>query len=269
LNEFEITASSAMSFKFDPPSDGAAIGVDRSALGDWLSGALSEKHELIAELDRTADEATFGEALLRVTQAYGIDSIVAGLIRAESLACGGLECTDCCTVNRSLPKRPVKGKPANGSDMRVSNTHCFSRDIVGSVKHLVCNPDFVSRPPTEKQQEILFAVMSSMGVHWGVAFYGRKIPDTAATQQTLAFIAYYAFARMVKIEKMSLRPHLPPRQMEVLKWASEGKTDQEIAIILEVSGHTVDKYMRQIKETLNASNRTAAIVLAMRFGLLI
>jgi DNA-binding CsgD family transcriptional regulator len=37
---------------------------------------------------------------------------------------------------------------------------------------------------------------------------------------------------------------------------------------MALSSHTIDKYMRQIKDALGAANRTAAIVAAIRCGLI-
>jgi LuxR family transcriptional regulator, quorum-sensing system regulator BjaR1 len=54
----------------------------------------------------------------------------------------------------------------------------------------------------------------------------------------------------------------------VLRWVANGKTDWEISVILNISEHTVDKYMRAIKEKLGANNRVNAIARAMRLGLI-
>ena len=81
-------------------------------------------------------------------------------------------------------------------------------------------------------------------------------------------LAHYAFMRMTMILSANPIQPLTDRQIEVLSWAAEGKTDQEIAMILGLSDHTIDKYMRQVREALGAVNRTAAIVVAMRRGLI-
>lgn len=59
------------------------------------------------------------------------------------------------------------------------------------------------------------------------------------------------------------------RQRAVLRWVANGKTDWEIRyVIVNISEHTVDKYMRAIKEKLGANSRVDAIARAMRLGLI-
>lgn len=61
---------------------------------------------------------------------------------------------------------------------------------------------------------------------------------------------------------------LTPREHEVLRWASEGKTSQEISTILGISPKTVNLHADNSINKLNASNRTNAVVRAIRMGLI-
>jgi DNA-binding NarL/FixJ family response regulator len=56
------------------------------------------------------------------------------------------------------------------------------------------------------------------------------------------------------------------REAEVLNWLSQGKTNRDIAEILDVSPRTVNKHLERIFRKIGVENRTsaAAIVLAMR-----
>lgn len=57
------------------------------------------------------------------------------------------------------------------------------------------------------------------------------------------------------------------RQAEVLYWVGEGKSNADIATILDISKRTVDKHLEAIYAKLAVENRTAALrVLAERFG---
>lgn len=98
----------------------------------------------------------------------------------------------------------------------------------------------------------------------GLGFFGRSLSSDETTRVFLAFFAHSMMDRILKMRPLCLTA----RQLEALRWAAEGKTDQEIASILSVSEHTVDKYMRQSKEALESANRTAAIVRAIRWGLI-
>jgi DNA-binding CsgD family transcriptional regulator len=228
---------------------------------------ISSKREIILHLDQVATEAEFGDALLHLSAPYGVECVVAGAIQRDTLRCEQLECVKCAVVTQSAEKQ--KGSfPEAILDMNMPRVHCFSRDGDGKVKHLVCNPRGRPYEASHLVKELVFPIMTTPGADWGFAFFGRDLASDDASVRNLAFIANYAFARMLKIEKLGFRPRLSPRQSEVLKWAAEGKTDAEIATILDVSTHTVDKHMRQIKEALGAANRTAAIVNAMRYGLI-
>lgn len=55
---------------------------------------------------------------------------------------------------------------------------------------------------------------------------------------------------------------LTSREGEVLSWLSKGKTNRDIAQILELSPRTVDKHLEQIYAKLGVENRTAAAAVA-------
>jgi LuxR family quorum sensing-dependent transcriptional regulator len=62
---------------------------------------------------------------------------------------------------------------------------------------------------------------------------------------------------------------LSKREQEVLQWAAEGKTEWEIGLILGVSEHTAEKFIRLARIKLHAGNRTHAVAQAMRLGLIV
>jgi two-component system, NarL family, response regulator len=63
-------------------------------------------------------------------------------------------------------------------------------------------------------------------------------------------------------------PHLSPRQLDIVRLAANGHTDQAIAHELGLSLHTVrDQWRWQIKPRLGAVDRTHAAVLATLAGL--
>ena len=60
---------------------------------------------------------------------------------------------------------------------------------------------------------------------------------------------------------------LTPREIEVVRWTSEGKTSAEIAIILGLSEHTVISHITSSARKLNAVNRVHMIAIAVRRGI--
>ena len=61
---------------------------------------------------------------------------------------------------------------------------------------------------------------------------------------------------------------LSEREIEVLKWTAEGKIASDIAMILSLSTRTVNFHISGAMKKLGASNKTSAVVMAARFGLL-
>ncbi|HEY6631192.1 MAG TPA: helix-turn-helix transcriptional regulator [Rhizobiaceae bacterium] len=61
---------------------------------------------------------------------------------------------------------------------------------------------------------------------------------------------------------------LSDRERECLLWVSEGKTTDEVALILGVSANTVNSYVTHAIQKLSASNRPMAIAKAIRNGII-
>lgn len=67
---------------------------------------------------------------------------------------------------------------------------------------------------------------------------------------------------------MDPAPALTDRELEVTKWTADGKTASDIACILSLSPSTVNFHIRSVITKLNVSNKTAAVVVAVRHGLI-
>jgi len=61
---------------------------------------------------------------------------------------------------------------------------------------------------------------------------------------------------------------LTKRELECLRWISEGKTAEEVGSILSISHWTVTFHLKNIYKKLNVPNKTAAILKATKLGLL-
>ena len=58
-------------------------------------------------------------------------------------------------------------------------------------------------------------------------------------------------------------PELTPREVEVLYWISQGKSNHDIGIILGAKTGTICKHVEHIFSKLNVENRTSAAVVAL------
>ena len=69
---------------------------------------------------------------------------------------------------------------------------------------------------------------------------------------------------MSEREKLKTTLNLTGRESEVLYWLSNGKTNKEIAHILDIGPRTVNKHLEQVFAKLGVENRTTAAGIAIR-----
>lgn len=106
--------------------------------------------------------------------------------------------------------------------------------------------------------------------HVGLA---RMMPRADLSQRNLARLHYVAQAAHLRVCSL-IRAELPPnrrlsrREKEILLWVARGKSNAVIGEILNISGGTVDTYMRRIYEKLDVSDRTSAAVKGVGLGLI-
>jgi len=78
-----------------------------------------------------------------------------------------------------------------------------------------------------------------------------------------------AYAEIVIPNKLrGMYSELTSREAEMLNWCADGKTSDEIAIILNVKKRTVDFHIANAIVKLNVSNKTAAAVRAIQLNIL-
>ncbi len=79
----------------------------------------------------------------------------------------------------------------------------------------------------------------------------------------------YALSRTTHlIAGTATQDPLSDRERECLFWVSEGKTTDEVAVILGVSSNTVNSYITHAIQKFSASNRAMAIATAIRSGII-
>jgi transcriptional regulator EpsA len=60
-------------------------------------------------------------------------------------------------------------------------------------------------------------------------------------------------------ENMNKNNHLSARELEIMDWVRKGKTNQEIAMILNISVFTVKNHLQRIFKKLDVMNRAQAV----------
>ena len=84
--------------------------------------------------------------------------------------------------------------------------------------------------------------------------------------QSVAQIMHLRMISKLPESPVMIANPLSDRELETLRWVAQGKSNAVIAEILEISGGTVDTYLRRIFEKLGVADRTAAAVRGVSYG---
>jgi len=129
-------------------------------------------------------------------------------------------------------------------------------------------------------------VMEGLGVGELLALplYGPGGRDALCALTRAADPALFEQANVVALQMVAQAAHLKafsmrtvepagghglsPREVEILRWVAQGKSNGVIAEILEISIGTVDTYLRRLFEKLEVADRTSAAVKGVSMGLI-
>lgn len=115
---------------------------------------------------------------------------------------------------------------------------------------------------------ICFPVHDARGRRGAVSFAGDREACSLNEQVQLAWLCNLIFqqADASRSEAERSLPKLTERETQCLVWTAAGKTSPEIAVILELSEHTVNHYLASSCQKLSAVNRAHAVAKALRLG---
>lgn len=96
-------------------------------------------------------------------------------------------------------------------------------------------------------------------------------PDKGAIDVAKVASAHLACGYLVsrmdgRLFGQTMADALSDRERECLHWVSEGKTTEEVALILGVTANTVNSYIANAMQKFGAANRAMAIATAIRTG---
>jgi LuxR family transcriptional regulator, quorum-sensing system regulator CviR len=105
------------------------------------------------------------------------------------------------------------------------------------------------------------------------SFAGRSMKRDPRTELILEHLIphlHQAFSRVVRNRNtaQSQIGELSPREREVLKWASDGKSTWEISMILSISKDTVKFHLKNIMQKLQVVSRAQAVAVALENGVI-
>jgi DNA-binding CsgD family transcriptional regulator len=114
------------------------------------------------------------------------------------------------------------------------------------------DPNSAARPPVVR-------ILS----HWSgavVALRGTVAIGTGG-QEFVTVLVQRGETKVLRRRRMMLRWGLSERETEVLSFTAQGKTNRELAVILEISPLTVKKHLERIFLALGVETRTAAAMM--------
>ena len=120
---------------------------------------------------------------------------------------------------------------------------------------------------------VLIPLHGPRGLIGSLAFAGDRADVTPADLKALQLAGLCAYSHVLDLAK----PHFPQdsagsgltgRETECLRWSAAGLTSGEISDRLGISRHTADWYLKEASRKLGAANRTHAVALAFRRGII-
>lgn len=89
-----------------------------------------------------------------------------------------------------------------------------------------------------------------------------------AQMQWLADAAHFHLSEALWPDQHRVYPALTARELDVLRWTADGKTSEEVAILLGVSCNTVNYHVKNAIRKLHVTNKAAAVARMLRLRLL-
>ena len=136
-----------------------------------------------------------------------------------------------------------------------------------SEMHVMCEPRNFGL-----YEGLVVPIHGPLGEFATVTFAGRYFKSGPLVEGALQMIAQVAFRESIKIRGFEIInvpvPKLSKRQRECLMWVQRGKSNEDIADILEISPNTVKAHIEAAKRVFGVGTRVEAVVAGRRFNLL-
>lgn len=236
--------------------------------------SLDETLSFIAAIDRAATPNDISTALLESVKPHGFTQVLAGIIPTPGM-----------TMEQQLANVILHKWPEKWSERYFSQDYLFSDPTIREV-NTSTNPFLWSEIENKYRDNPLakrimgearefnlgfgftVPILTMEGQVAGFSFASDKGELQPEIRGRLQLLAMYSFARALSLSETLPPVKLTRREIDVLQWIAEGKSDWEISMILHVSEHLVDKMARQIRMKLCATNRSQAVAIALRHRLI-
>ncbi len=122
----------------------------------------------------------------------------------------------------------------------------------------------------DMRYRLLIPFAGPAGRIWLVEFFGAEKLDPQERDSLVNQTLFYLMGKLHTAGRGAAEQlaSLNAKELECLRWAADGKTSSEIAIITGLSEHTVNHYLIFVCNKLNAVNRAHAVAKAIRAGII-
>ncbi|MCW6512344.1 helix-turn-helix transcriptional regulator [Lichenifustis flavocetrariae] len=235
---------------------------------------LPKSWQFIRAIEAARDGNAITAVLVKIAKQYGFTSVFGGLIPNRRSRPGKADV-------RSLVM--VQHFPAEWAK-RYNECDYLFRDPVLHRLRSDLNPfqwqEAYASCPVESDAKLVGGGAAEFGLRDGyvvpvntldhrlaaVSFGGGHVDLSPDDATALGFAVTLAVGQFLKLQAPSgsTAASLTVREWECLHWASEGKTDWDISVLLGISRSTVTKHIAAAREKLGALNKTHAIAIAFR-----
>lgn len=138
--------------------------------------------------------------------------------------------------------------------------------VLHALKGIESPPAAIILTSFEKEEDIYRSIRAGA--------QGYLLKDTSESEMVAAIMTVDAGERYIprrvsaQLANRMLRADLTGRELSILELLAEGSTNKEIAVGLKISDNTVRHHVNNIMDKLKVSDRTEAVVKAIRSGIL-
>jgi len=138
--------------------------------------------------------------------------------------------------------------------------------VMHALKRIDAPPRVIVITSFEKDEDIYRSIRAGA--------QGYLLKDTTESEMVAAITVVDAGKRYIprhiaaRLADRMLRADLTGRELQILELLAHGSTNKQIAQALEISDNTVRHHVNNIMDTLQVSDRTEAVAIAIRRGVL-
>jgi LuxR family quorum sensing-dependent transcriptional regulator len=136
-------------------------------------------------------------------------------------------------------------------------------DLIAVAPDVARHPIFELAGKHGRSEGLVVPLASIDGSVAALITTGRDVQVNQESRRTIAVAAAVAFQRLLALKRS--RPaqreaRLSPREAEVLRWITAGKSDWQIGQILNISPKTANYHAENVKRKLGVATRMQAVV---------